>query len=45
MRSIDELRIGGLTNSIIRNPTIRQRAESIATVMRIKLVHSGIELK
>ncbi len=24
---------------------IKQRAESIATVMRIKLVHSGIELK
>lgn len=38
-QSVDELYAGNNAEKI------KQRAESIATVMRIKLVHSGIELK
>ena len=38
-QSVDELYAGENAEKI------KQRAESIATVMRIKLVHSGIELK
>lgn len=43
MRSIDELRIGGLTNSIIRNPQIRNPQIRKSKIMTIEQAQQQVD--